>query len=52
MWGVHLKNLCINSNDESDRKSWVDSVLSICEGGSEAFNERMITYGEYGYYKH
>ena len=50
--GSSFEEFMHNSNDESDRKSWVDSVLSICEGGSEAFNERMITYGEYGYYKH
>ncbi len=50
--GSSFEEFMHNPDDASDKKSWVDSVLSICEGGSEAFNERMITYGEYGYYKH
>ena len=50
--GSSFEEFMHNPDDANDKKSWVDSVLSICEGGSEAFNERMITYGEYGYYKH
>lgn len=50
--GSSFEEYMQNPDDEDDKKSWVDSVLSICEGGSVAFNERMITYGEYGYYKH
>ena len=50
--GSSFEEYMHNPDDEQDKRSWVDSVLSICEGGSIAFNERMITYGEYGYYKH
>lgn len=50
--GSSFEEFMHNPDDTSDKKSWVDSVLSICEGGTEAFNERMITYGEYGYYKY
>lgn len=50
--GSSFEEFMHNPDDACDKKPWVDSVLSICEGGLEAFNERMITYGEYGYYKH
>ena len=50
--GSSFEEYMYNPDDKQDKKDWVDSVLSICEGGSIAFNERMITYGEYGYYKH
>ena len=50
--GSSFEEYMYNPDDINDKKTWVDSVLSICEGGVAAFNERMITYGEYGYYKH
>ena len=50
--GSSFEEFMYNPDDINDKRTWVDSVLSICEGGATAFNERMITYGEYGYYKH
>lgn len=48
--GSSFEENMTNVNDPNDKIRWIDACLKICEGGSKAFIERGITYGEYGFY--
>ena len=48
--GSSFEENMTNVNDHDDKIRWIDACLKICEGGSKAFVERGVTYGEHGFY--